>query len=73
MQTMELNKEKIKKDFFTISNMCISLKIERGLIHYVLKKGFKSAEEIRPDSKAKEVFLVLKNGGYIKKRSKNAK
>lgn len=60
-----LNKEKIKKDFYTISNMCLNLKIERALIDYILKKKFKSAEDIRPNSKAKEAFIILKKGGYL--------
>lgn len=72
-----LNKEKIKKDFYTISNMCLNLKIERGLIDYILKKKFKSAEDIRPNSKAKEAFIILKKGGYLcapkKKRSNKQK
>ena len=60
-----LNKAKIKKDFFTISNMCLSLKIERAIIGYILKKSCKSAGDIRPNSKAKEAYTILNERGYL--------
>lgn len=64
-KSLHLNKSKIKRDFFTISNMCLSLKIERALVGYILKKNFKSAEDIRPDSKVKEAYIILNERGYL--------
>lgn len=64
-KSLHLNKAKIKKDFFTISNMCLNLKIERAIIGYILKKGFKSAGDIRPFSKAKEVYTILDDRNYL--------
>lgn len=64
-KSLHLNKSKIKRDFFTISNMCLNLKIERALVGYILKKSFKSAEDIRPDSKVKEAYIILNERGYL--------